>query len=523
MLFTLLLVCLLGVIPLQIHGFVGPFSDGTAVRSNGTHSHSFRRSDILSQPFTLSPRPYRRHSPFLLTTTTSDDDKPLPQKTAVQRAVAKFKDRPTTYLMIPVVAALVGWITNWMAVQMIFYPIKFRGIPIVVKPEVPLGLVGWQGILPCKTSSMSASVVDMVTSQLLTVPQVFDRLDPVQISRLLTPQVPILGKQVLQETLGVPGLGTTYKLFTSGVSQVWSFKFLQGLTKSMQASAESVFDLKSCVVNQMMMDRGKLGELFKVCGQAELDFLTNSGLWFGFLLGWIQLVVALFWDNPWSLSIGGGIVGLATNWLALKWIFEPVNPVRIGPIVLQGKFLRRQPEVAREFSKFFANKILAPDQIWNSILNEPATKEKFSVMFGHHFQTFIKRLTVGCGALLSPGKLQELTNCALEKLPEHLPCIFPYMKDSMRLEESLRVSMENMSSRQFERVLHPIFEQDELTLILAGAALGFAAGLIQQGLETGAIQLPNLHLHKYASKAWSQTKKLWRRIRGESKEAEGLE
>ena len=42
-------------------------------------------------------------------------------------------------------------------------------------------------------------------------------------------------------------------------------------------------------------------------------FPTNSGLWFGFLLGLIQMGVALFWDNPWSLSIGGGIVGLVVR------------------------------------------------------------------------------------------------------------------------------------------------------------------------------------------------------------------
>jgi hypothetical protein len=49
--------------------------------------------------------------------------------------------------------------------------------------------------------------------------------------------------------------------------------------------------------------------------------------------------------------------------------------------------------------------------------------------------------------------------------------------------------MLKMTSRQFERVLHPIFE-DRLTVILAGRrARRFAAGLIQQGLSTGQIKL----------------------------------
>ena len=36
--------------------------------------------------------------------------------------------------------------------------------------------------------------------------------------------------------------------------------------------------------------------------------------------------------------------------------------------------------------------------------------------------------------------------------------------------------MRAMPSAKFERVLHPIFEEDELTLILVGAVLGGLAG-----------------------------------------------
>lgn len=34
-----------------------------------------------------------------------------------RRAINRFKSRPGTYLIIPLIAAFVGWITNWMAVR----------------------------------------------------------------------------------------------------------------------------------------------------------------------------------------------------------------------------------------------------------------------------------------------------------------------------------------------------------------------------------------------------------------------
>lgn len=57
------------------------------------------------------------------------------------------------------------------------------------------------------------------------------------------------------------------------------------------------------------------------------------------MLGW------LIYDRPWTLPAGGAIVGYATNWIALKLIFEPVDPVHIGPFAVQGLFLKRQNEV----------------------------------------------------------------------------------------------------------------------------------------------------------------------------------
>lgn len=57
------------------------------------------------------------------------------------------------------------------------------------------------------------------------------------------------------------------------------------------------------------------------------------------------MFVWLLYDKPWTLPAGGAVVGYITNWLAIKLIFEPVDPVRIGPFVLQGLFLKRQDEV----------------------------------------------------------------------------------------------------------------------------------------------------------------------------------
>ena len=381
---------------------------------------------------------------------------------------------------------------------MIFYPIKFRGIPLFVKDEVPLGLIGWQGIVPCKTRAMSETMVNMVTTQLLNVEEVFRRLDPNVVADILSPEVPKLVQSIAEDMPPLAKLSTIPRaLFFSLPMKIVStmssinHKFLHDFTVAMQDNIGGLLNVKNCVIDQMMQDRAKLGILFRKCGQAELDFLTNSGLWFGFILGLIQMVVALFWDNPWSLSIGGTIVGLATNWLALKWIFEPVEPTKFGPFILQGQFLRRQKEVSKEFSDFFANNVLTSEKLWDSILNDPSTKPSFGILFSKHLQKFACALTGGFGFRPGSKLLSKMSAKAVEKLPNHLHVLHPYVDKTLALQTTLRTQMEKMPSAKFERVLHPIFEEDELTLILAGGFLGFLAGLIQQGIETGVINIPD--------------------------------
>ena len=136
-------------------------------------------------------------------------------------------------------------------------------------------------------------MVHMVTSQLLTVKEAFARLDPAELAKRLAPEVPKLGEEVLRDILPQPkwlvGLPRAAFLGLPGASQrilqFFNFRFLYGMCQDMIANVDSLFDIQKCVQSQMLQDRSLLGQLFKKCGQKELDFLTNSGLWFGFLLG----------------------------------------------------------------------------------------------------------------------------------------------------------------------------------------------------------------------------------------------
>ena len=77
------------------------------------------------------------------------------------------------------------------------------------------------------------------------------------------------------------------------------------------------------------------------------------------------------------ILLGGAVVGYITNWIALKWIFEPLNPTRLGPFILQGMFLKRQKEVSIDFCEYLCKHIITSQQVWKNIFIDGRPQKQF--------------------------------------------------------------------------------------------------------------------------------------------------
>jgi len=180
-------------------------------------------------------------------------------------AANKFRSDWKTYITIPFVAAAVGWLTSFLAINMIFYPIDFFGIDIYRPNGSPIGLIGWQGIVPTKKVKMSEKLVDLVLTQLLSVKELFSKLDPWKLAVILGPEIPKLTESIashmlpnarqrysVEEVVGETNLGVRGRAI--GIASKFNRRFLVNFAKDVQANAEDCLDVKKCVVNQMVAD-----------------------------------------------------------------------------------------------------------------------------------------------------------------------------------------------------------------------------------------------------------------------------
>ena len=374
----------------------------------------------------------------------------------------EFRTNPFGFLAIPVVAALVGYVTNWVGVKMLFYPTQWRGIPFKTWDGFPFGILGWQGIVPAKRYIMSQRMVDVTISQLLDVKEVFSQLRPGPLSKLLVQDVK-KGLRKCPSSLGVLG-----PLIPSPILKL----FLHMASKDFILNADKVVDVGAIVVNGLTKDASTLANMFQMVARKELNFLINSGILFGFLLGIIQMIQWMVYPVNWTLAVGGGLVGLVTNWIALKWIFEPLHPTKVGPFIFHGMFLSRQKEVSADFSKFVAKNVLTSKNVWAQLLSGNPTSMPLN------FEGIVKRNTKFVLPSIGASTIISQLGKTLSKVSSQYP-IHAYTDRVLNLESNLVAAMNKLTPEQFEKVLHPIFQEDEWILILAGGILGMIAGALQ--------------------------------------------
>ena len=386
------------------------------------------------------------------------------------------------YLAIPITSALVGWLTNVVAIKMTFYPIHFIGI----KP------FGWQGIIPSKAAKMSSISVDLWTSKLINVKELFAKINPKKVTKEMLPEFDRISKEIMDEIMHeqAPEIWSRVpesvkKLAYSRISKDLP-EIVTEMMTDIKDNIDEMFDIKDMVIKRLTKDKGLLNDMFLQVGDEEFKFIERSGFTFGFLFGIVQMLVWYFYPKFWILPLFGLLVGYATNWLALKLIFNPIEPISFLGVTYQGLFIKRQNEVSKEYAYMLAHDIFTFDRIFASIITGP-TKDRFVNLITDHANHAIDEAAGLSKPVITlvAGKrsYEKIKNIAIDKtlkeLPNSVKPVFPYAEKAMDLENIFRTRMQHLPPRDFVDFLRPVFQEDELKLILVGAVLGMGAGIGQ--------------------------------------------
>jgi uncharacterized membrane protein YheB (UPF0754 family) len=384
---------------------------------------------------------------------------------------------------IPLVAALIGYVTKLVAIRMMFQPIEFFGI----KPYL-----GWQGIVPRRAARMASIAVDTMTRDLISASEVVSRLDPEHVAQELAGPMRQASEEITREIMAEfqPGLWEALpepmRRLVIGRVQAETPRMIRDVLTDIQSDVESVFDLKEMVITNLVTDKALLNRIFQEAGRKEFRFIARSGIYFGFTIGLLQMTLWVLFHEPLIMPAFGLIVGWFTDWLALKMIFNPKEPIRILGIEWQGLFLKRRKEVAADYGALIADEIITPHKVIEAVLRGPLSDRVFA-MVRKQVQAALDRntglakpfvvMTVGTSRYQQMKK--SITAKVMVRMPETMAYIEDYARESMDVRNLLIQKMQALDELQFEALIRPAFEQDEWILITVGALLGFTMGEAQ--------------------------------------------
>lgn len=183
-------------------------------------------------------------------------------------------------------------------------------------------------------------------------------------------------------------------------------------------------------------------------------------------------------------------IGYFTNWIAIKMLFHPKNPVKFLGITFHGIFPKRQKQFAIKLGSVVANELLHFDEIADK-LKDPKQLEALTPTIEAHINTFLEvrlKEKIPVIAMFVTGKtLDKIQEGMMEEINTLLPQIIGQYTDTLKekidIEQMVTDKVANFSSDKLEDILFAIMQKEFRFVEILGGVVGFLIGLLQVGIS----------------------------------------
>ena len=197
---------------------------------------------------------------------------------------------PPILLLLPVIASLIGWFTNYLAVKMLFHPripFPFLGISI-------------QGVFPKRQKQLAEKLGTLVAEELFSIQEVTLKLKELATSE---ESMDLVGKRIektIREKL-VKSFPMLAMFLTDDMVEKVTNLFKAELQDFLAESAQDIgnkleesLDVKELVREKVeAFSSDKLEEILFSIMRKEFRFIEMIGAVLGFLIGCVQVGLTL--------------------------------------------------------------------------------------------------------------------------------------------------------------------------------------------------------------------------------------
>lgn len=186
-------------------------------------------------------------------------------------------------LAIPVISAFIGYLTNVVAIKLLFWP----------KKTINLGFFKLQGLLPKRQADIAVSLGELVEEQLLSLDEIFDQVDTPEVHEKIINKINELLISRLVNIIPAFLPSRVVNLIAENLSKLLRQEAPNIINQVIFAAREYVTEeVKISVivedkVNEFDLD--ELEEMIRGISSTEIRFIEILGGVLGFIIGLFQL------------------------------------------------------------------------------------------------------------------------------------------------------------------------------------------------------------------------------------------
>ncbi len=191
-------------------------------------------------------------------------------------------------ILIPVISAFIGWLTNWIAIKMLFHPRK---------PKKFMGIT-FQGIFPKRQKQFAEKLGRIVSSEFLSYADIEQKISNPDNLRSVMPMIETHIDQFLRVKLSeeLPvismfiGDKTIAKMKAALMQEIESL--FPDVMKKFAGNLQHELDLEKIVTEKVSaFSSDKLEEMLYQIMSREFRFVELLGAIIGFLIGLLQVLI----------------------------------------------------------------------------------------------------------------------------------------------------------------------------------------------------------------------------------------
>lgn len=179
-------------------------------------------------------------------------------------------------------------------------------------------------------------------------------------------------------------------------------------------------------------------------------------------------------------------IGWFTNWVAIKMLFHPKEPVKILGITFIGIFPKRQAQFAEKLGKLVSAELLSFQDIEQKITN-PRNLEALIPQIDAYIDHFLRVKLADHMPIISmfigDQTIAQMKTVFMAELQELFPSLLKsymgHLQSQLDLEKIVIEKVKGFSSEKLEQILNDIMSREFRFIEILGGVLGFIIGIIQ--------------------------------------------